>query len=76
VIGFCLAGLEEHAVARSDDLDRLALALAQADALGDEDRLTVRVRVPGGPRAGREVHERGGESGRAGGGGDGVDLAK
>jgi hypothetical protein len=46
-----LAGLEEHAVARPDLLDRPALALAQADALGDEDRLAVRVRVPGRARA-------------------------
>ena len=56
-----LAGLEEDAVAGADDLDRAALALAEADALGDEDRLAVRVRVPGGSRAGREVDERGGE---------------
>src|SRR3954453_19931125 len=54
-----LAGLEEDAVAGADDLDRSALALAEADALGDEDRLAVRVRVPCGARAGREVHQRG-----------------
>jgi hypothetical protein len=29
--------------------------------LGDEDRLAVRVGVPGGARAGREVHGGGGE---------------
>src|SRR3954467_11759649 len=34
-----LTGLEEHAVARADDLDRAALALAEADALRDEGRL-------------------------------------
>ena len=32
-----LAGLEEHAVAGADLLDRPVLALAEADALGDED---------------------------------------
>jgi hypothetical protein len=40
-----LAGLEEHAVAGADDLDGAALTLAYADALGDEDRLAVRVGV-------------------------------
>jgi hypothetical protein len=34
-----LAGLEEDTVTGSDDLDGAALALAEADALGDEDRL-------------------------------------
>src|SRR3954452_5443676 len=69
-----LAGLEENAVAGMDGLDRAALALAAADALGDEDRLAVRVGVPGGAGAGREMHERGGEGGGAGRGGDGVDV--
>src|SRR5215218_11492208 len=55
-----LAGLEEHAVAGPDDLDRPALALAEPRALGDEDRLAVGVRVPRGPGSGGEVHERGG----------------
>ena len=32
-------------------LDRAAFALAEADALGDEDRLAVRVGVPGGAGA-------------------------
>src|SRR3954453_13651339 len=50
-----LTGLEEHAVAGTDDLDGAALALAEADALGDEDRLAMRVGVPGGARAGCEV---------------------
>src|SRR3954468_21780231 len=69
-----LAGLEEHAVAGADDLDRPALALAPADALGDEDRLAVRMGVPGGAGAGREVHERGGERRGASRRGDGVDV--
>ena len=53
-----LAGLEEHAVAGADDLDRPASPLAEADALGDPDRLTVRVRVPGRARTRREVDVR------------------
>jgi hypothetical protein len=56
-----LARLEEDSVARADGLDRATFALAEADALGDEDRLAVRVGVPGGAGAGREVHKRGGE---------------
>ena len=36
-----LSRLEEDAVARADDLNRTALALAQADTLGDPDRLPV-----------------------------------
>src|SRR4051794_33210340 len=63
------AGLEEDAVAGADDLDRPALALAPADALGDEDRLPVGVGVPGGTGARGEVHGGGGERGRAGRGG-------
>src|SRR5262245_40413955 len=43
-----LARLEEHAVARPDDLDRAAAPPAEADALEHEDRLAVRVRVPRG----------------------------
>src|SRR3954452_23173554 len=69
-----LTGLEEHAVAGTDDLDGAALALAEADALGDEDRLAVRVGVPGGARAGCEVHERGGERRCGLGRGDRVDV--
>src|SRR5215218_2324931 len=69
-----LAGLEEHAIAGPDLFDRAAFALAEADALSDEDRLAVRVRVPGSARARREVHERGGERRGAGGRGDGVDV--
>ena len=41
-----LAGLEEHAVAGTDDLDRLPAALAEPDALGDVDGLAERVGVP------------------------------
>src|SRR5690348_14074141 len=47
-----LARLEEDAVSRPDHLDRAAATLAVADALGDPDRLAVRMRVPGGARAG------------------------
>src|SRR5579875_4082556 len=43
-----LARLEEHAVAGADHLGRGALALAEPDPLGDEDRLAVRMGVPGG----------------------------
>src|SRR5919109_4767274 len=67
-----LAGLEEHAVAGPDLLDRTAFAPAEADALGDEDRLPVRVDLPGGARAGREVHARGRDGGGRLGGGDRV----
>src|SRR5207244_11325516 len=49
------AGLEEDAVAGADDLDRAAAVLRAADALGDVDRLAVRVRVPCGTRARGEV---------------------
>src|SRR5215216_3663128 len=51
-----LAGLEEHTVARADHLDRYAAALREAGALGDVDGLAVRVGVPSGPSAGREVY--------------------
>jgi hypothetical protein len=51
-VAVVLAGLEEEAVAGADDLDRVSLALAEADALADEDRLAVgwvcqAVRAPG-----------------------------
>src|SRR5919204_4527815 len=68
-----LARLEEDAVARADDLDRAAAPLAQADALGDVDGLAVRVRVPGRPRAGREVDARRAQERRAGRHGDPID---
>ena len=51
-----LARLEEDAVAGPDQLDRAAAALAEADALGDPDRLAVRVRVPGGARTRGEMN--------------------
>jgi len=41
-----LVGLEQDAVAGADDLDGTATALAEADALGDEDGLAERVPVP------------------------------
>ena len=50
-----LAGLEEDAVARTDDLDRPAAALAAADALGDVDGLAEGVGVPRGTGARGEV---------------------
>src|SRR5436305_8610740 len=56
-----LLRIEEDAVARADDLDLTALALAEADALGDEDRLAVRMGMPSRPRARCEVHSGGGE---------------
>ena len=52
-------------------LDRAALALAEADALGDEDRLAERVGVPGGAGAGGEMHERRGDARRRRWAGDG-----
>src|SRR3954451_1735884 len=67
-------GLEQNAVAGADDLDRAAAALAQADALGDEDGLAEGVPVPVGAGAGHEVHEVGAEPGRCGCTGDGVDV--
>jgi len=45
------AGLEEDAVAGADDLDRAAAVLRASGALGDVDRLVVRVGVPSGARA-------------------------
>jgi hypothetical protein len=69
-----LAGFEEDAVARADGLDLPALAPAAAHTLGDEDRLPVRVGVPGGARARGEVDEGGGERRGPGRRGDGVDV--
>jgi hypothetical protein len=48
-----LTRFEEDAVIRPDDLDRATATLRQADAFGDEDGLSVWVRVPG--RAGARV---------------------
>src|SRR3954447_24851961 len=50
-----LAGLEEHAVARTDDLDLSAAAPAPAGSFRDIDGLAVGVGVPRGPGAGGEV---------------------
>jgi len=50
-----LARLEEDPVARLDDLDRAAAALAQANSLRDPDRLAMRVGMPRCPRTRREV---------------------
>src|SRR5437763_795338 len=50
-----LARLEEDAVAGPDHLDRPTAPLRQPNALGDPDRLAVRVGVPRGARARREV---------------------
>src|SRR3954451_17689865 len=50
-----LSWLEEDAVTRADHLDRPALALADAYAFRNPDRLTLRVGVPGRACAGREV---------------------
>src|SRR3954468_17261187 len=69
-----LVGLEADAVARADDLHRPALALAEAQALGDEDRLAARVGGPRCPRARCEVHSRGSEGRGAGGRCEGVDV--
>src|SRR5271166_5203939 len=51
-----LTGLEEDSVAGTDGLDRAAAALTVADALGDEDRLTVGMGVPGRAGAWSEMH--------------------
>jgi hypothetical protein len=57
------AGLEEHAVARTDHLDGAASALREADALGDVDGLAVGVSVPRGPRPRGEVDAAGRQAG-------------
>jgi len=69
-----LSRLEEDSVAGADLLDRAALALAAADALGDEDRLAERVRVPGRAGARGEVDARRGGAGRCFGHRDGIDV--
>jgi hypothetical protein len=45
----------KNAVAGADRLDRAALALAQPDAFGDEDRLAVRVGAPVGRYSARSM---------------------
>src|SRR2546430_13532197 len=69
-----LIRLEEDTVAGTDHLDRTAPALAEADTLGDPDRLPVRVRMPGGARAWHEVHARCAEPRLFGRGCDRVDV--
>ncbi|MGH3602229.1 MAG: hypothetical protein ACRDQH_18445 [Pseudonocardiaceae bacterium] len=69
-----LTGLEEDAVAGADHLDGSAFVLAQTNALGDVDRLPVRVGVPRGAGARGEVDVGCGERGGAGGCCDGVDV--
>src|SRR4030088_629591 len=69
-----LIRLEEHAVTRTDRLDRAAAALREADALGDVDRLPVRGRVPCGSGAWREVDAGGLNAGRSCWRGEGVEV--
>src|SRR3954454_18642719 len=69
-----LTGLEEDAVAGADHLDLAALALAEADAFGEPDRLAMRLRVPGGARARCEVDGRSAERGYVARRGDRVDV--
>src|SRR5215208_45357 len=69
-----LSGIEVDAVARADDLDGAAAALAEPHALGDVDGLPKRVGVPGGPSAGGEVDARGPEAGWLRRCRDGVDV--
>ena len=52
-----LVGLEEHAIAGADDLDRSAATLAQTYAFGDEHGLAQGVAVPMGAGTGHEVDE-------------------
>src|SRR5690349_18003989 len=51
-----LTRLEEHAVTGADDLDRPAATLGAPNALGDVYSLAVRVSMPRGAGARREVH--------------------
>src|SRR5581483_1389102 len=69
-----LARLEEDGVSGADRLDRSALTLAEADALADPDRLTVRMRVPRGACAGREMDDRGADPRSLGRRGERVDV--
>jgi hypothetical protein len=57
-----------------DRLDRAAFALAEADALGDEDRLPKRVGMPRRPCARGEVHAGRAEARRCRARGDHVDV--
>ncbi len=69
-----LVGIEEDAVAGSDDLDWTTASLAQADTFGDEHRLAQRVPVPVGAGTGHEVNQVRGDAGRRRCGGDLVDV--
>src|SRR5262249_46475406 len=68
------ARLEVHPVSGADDLDRPAAALAEPETFGDVDRLAERMGVPGGPRAGGEVHSGGLQPGWLRRRGDRVDV--
>src|SRR5712691_817206 len=69
-----LAGLEEHAIAGSDDLDLAAATLRDADPFDAKDGLTVRVRVPRGTSARREMNAARSQPRRAGRDRNGVDV--
>src|SRR5206468_2392636 len=58
-----LPGVEEHAVAGADGLDRAAAPLDEPGAFGDIDGLAVRVGVPRGAGARREVDAARAEAG-------------
>jgi hypothetical protein len=62
-----LTGLKEHAVARPDDLDGAAAALAATNSIEDVDRLSGGVGVPGGAGARCEVDAGGLQTRRRGG---------
>src|SRR5271165_910616 len=59
-------GREPDDVARTDFLDRAALALHPAEPEGDEQRLTERVRVPGSPCPRLERDDRTADTGGCG----------
>jgi hypothetical protein len=69
-----LARLEEDPVPGPHLLDRASLAPDQADPLGDEDGLTDRMGVPGGPGPGGEVDDPAHDQRRRRGRGDDVDV--
>src|SRR5581483_569720 len=54
-----LARREEHTIAGPDARDRPAAPLTETMSFEDEDRLPVRMGVPGSAGPGRKVHERG-----------------
>ena len=57
-------GRDGHDIARANDERRLALLLHEALSLGDDQRLTERMGMPGRPRTGRERDGR--STGRSG----------